>query len=80
VNDDRFEPIPSHFFETGPYEVWSWQNIGTSPYQYGMVKIADGLCLATALAYDWPKKEIRINGITLTDAEIAEERAKLRKK
>jgi hypothetical protein len=43
-----------------------------------MKKIADGLCFETALAYQWPRKEIRINGIALTDEEIAEKKAELR--
>lgn len=76
---DEFDPIPSHFFDSGPYEVWSWQ--ATTTYAmgpYGMKKIADGLCFQTAVAYDWPRKEIRVNGVTLTEAEISAEKARLK--
>ena len=54
-----FEPIPSHFFEKGEYEVWAAKSHN---YDAPVVRIAQGLCLKTAKAYDWPKKEIRLNG------------------
>lgn len=51
--------IPSHFFDKGEYEVWAKRS-----YDGGMKLelIAGNLSIKTARAYNWPYKEIRLNG------------------
>jgi acyl-CoA synthetase (NDP forming) len=59
MNKDDFEPVPSHFFEKGPYEVWAAKNYERNA---PIVMIASGVCLETAKAFNWRRKEIRLNG------------------
>lgn len=51
--------VPSHYFDKGDYEVWAKRG-----YDGGMKLelIANGLSLRTAQAYNWPYKEIHLNG------------------
>jgi hypothetical protein len=62
VNTIPIEPlshfIPSHFFECGPYEVWASKDYTSR----NICRIAKGLSLETAKAFNWPFKQIRLNG------------------
>lgn len=53
------DSVPSHFFDTGRYEVWAKRY---DSHSAPVVKIADGLSLASAQAFNWRDKQIRLNG------------------
>ena len=53
----EFEPIPSYFFEKGEYEVWAAKSYS---HNAPIVKITGDVCLETAKAFNWPRKEIRL--------------------
>jgi hypothetical protein len=54
----EFEPIATHFFEQGPYEVWAFPYWGARK----KVLVASGLSLQTARSYNWAGKEICLDG------------------
>lgn len=59
ITETGTHKIPSHFFDEGKYEVWATKYYG---YKAPVVLIADKLSLKTAQAFQWPNKEIRLEG------------------
>lgn len=65
----KLEPIPSHFFTTGEFEIWV-PNCGSNPYDNSFRRVAEGLSGETALAYQWRNMEIRLNGKAMTEQQV----------